>query len=96
MWRQGLRILLSGGMYHSRYAQSKCVKGRKGADALDGICSQAELEKSQANVPNVAIASFTLNKALQHVVTPTLQQNDVARFPSKHHGGHGDLPWYKF
>ena len=57
-----------------------CEKGRKGADALDGICSQAELEKSQANVPNVAIASFTLNKALQHVVPPTLRQNDVARF----------------
>ena len=59
------------------------MKGRNRADARDGISSQAELEKSQANVPNVAIASFTLNKALQHVVPPTLQQNDVARFLPK-------------
>lgn len=38
------------------------------------MCSQAELEKSQEGVQNVAIASFTLNKALQHVVPPAPHQ----------------------
>ncbi|KAJ1480424.1 hypothetical protein T484DRAFT_1810882 [Baffinella frigidus] len=47
---------------------------------------QAELEKSQEGVQNVAIASFTLNKALQHVVQHVKEASDkmdVARALSR-------------